>query len=62
MTTSHDHDKDPAAGLDSAARDLEVPEAVAERTVGGDLAPVTLKRGITTDNSVYDWRQGVSSS
>lgn len=60
MTTSNDQDKDIAGGLESAAGDLEVPEAVAERPAGGGTTPVTLKRGMTTDNSLYEWRRSVT--
>ncbi|MGN6867148.1 MAG: hypothetical protein ACTHMY_01970 [Solirubrobacteraceae bacterium] len=41
MATSHDQVKDSSAELESAAGDLEIPEAVAERTVGGDGPPPT---------------------
>jgi hypothetical protein len=57
MSISHDQDNDAPAGLESAGRDLEIPEAIAEETVGGVIRgipgnlkwqDIQLKRGITT--------------
>jgi hypothetical protein len=61
MATSRDHDKETAARPNVTVDDLEVPEAVAEHTGGGNSgwSPVTLKRGMTNDSSLFEWRQGV---
>jgi hypothetical protein len=37
METSHDQPNEIAAGPEPDAGDLEVPEAVAEETVGGNI-------------------------
>lgn len=42
MATSNDQVKDSSAELESAAGDLEIPDAVAEQTVGGDTQPGTI--------------------
>ena len=39
MTTPHDQDEDAAAGLEPTASDLDVPDRIAERTVGGYTEP-----------------------
>ena len=60
MATSRDHDKDTAARPKATVDDLEVPEAVAEDAGGGNsAAALTLKRGVTNDSSLWEWRKDV---